>query len=103
VVLGAIGLSPWLVFTCTVLQGAAMGIMTILRPVLIADVLGSQDYGAVAGAIQMPALFASALAPTLAALILEGAGLAGLVVTSIGLSVAALIANGLLGRRTRLG
>ncbi|MFZ9685404.1 MAG: MFS transporter [Gemmobacter sp.] len=102
-VLGAIGLSPWLVFAYTVLQGAAMGVMTILRPVLIADALGPEDYGAVAGAIQMPGLVASALAPTLAALILEGAGLSGLVAASLGLSAAALIAHGLLGRRARLG
>ncbi|MGA0777263.1 MAG: hypothetical protein ACO3O6_05110 [Gemmobacter sp.] len=51
----------------------------------------------------MPGLVASALAPTLAALILEGAGLSGLVAASLGLSAAALIAHGLLGRRARLG
>jgi predicted MFS family arabinose efflux permease len=82
-VLGAIGLSPWLVFAYTTIQGAAMGVMTILRPVLIAEVLGRGDYGAVAGIVQMPALLAAALAPALAAFILDGLGLGALIATSV--------------------
>ena len=40
VVLLAAGLAPWLVFVMAVVQGAGVGLLSILRPVLVADVLG---------------------------------------------------------------
>ncbi|MEN9410688.1 MAG: hypothetical protein RL216_2662 [Pseudomonadota bacterium] len=44
-------------------QGAAMGIITILRPVLVAETLGQERYGAVAGMMAIPGLAALAVAP----------------------------------------
>lgn len=44
-------------------QGAAMGIVTILRPVLVAETLGEERYGAVAGMMAIPGLAAMAVAP----------------------------------------
>lgn len=44
-------------------QGAAMGIITILRPVLVAEALGQERYGAVAGMMAIPGLAALAVAP----------------------------------------
>lgn len=44
-------------------QGAAMGIITILRPVLVAEALGQERYGAVAGMMAIPGLLAMAVAP----------------------------------------
>lgn len=44
-------------------QGAAMGIVTILRPVLVAETLGQERYGAVAGMLAIPGLAAMAVAP----------------------------------------
>lgn len=44
-------------------QGAAMGIITILRPVLVAETLGQERYGAVAGMMAIPGLAAMAVAP----------------------------------------
>lgn len=85
------GLTPGLIFVFTALQGGAIGVMTILRPVLIAAVMGPAGYGAIAGAIQMPALMASALAPLLGALMLAGPGVAGLLALSLGLIAASLI------------
>ena len=81
------------------LQGAAMGILTILRPVLIADAMGPDNYGAVAGAIQMPALVAGAVAPMLGALLLEGPGLWSLMLASGGFTLAAAAAMRLLRAR----
>jgi len=84
------GLGPGLIFVFTVLQGGAIGVMTILRPVLIASVMGPAGYGAIAGAIQVPALLAGALAPLLGALMLAGPGVPGLLLLSLGLLGAAL-------------
>lgn len=83
------GLGAPVVLAYVALQGAAIGIMTILRPVLIADVMGPDNYGAVAGTIQVPALLAGALAPMIGALLLEGPGIWALMAASVGLSLAA--------------
>ncbi len=89
-VLMAAGLAPVLVFAYTLTQGAAMGIVTILRPAMIAEVMGPEDYGTVAGAIQVPGLVAAALAPMLGALVLDGPGAGALTALSLALALAAL-------------
>ena len=66
VLLALAGAAPLLAFGFAAVQGAAMGVMTILRPVLVADGLGSQTYGATAGMMSIPTLLSSAAAPLLA-------------------------------------
>jgi predicted MFS family arabinose efflux permease len=83
------GVEPWLIFAFTLIQGGAIGVMTILRPVLIAEVMGPAGYGAIAGTIQIPALMAGAVAPVLGAFMLDGFGVAGL----LGLSLLVLAAS----------
>lgn len=70
-------------------QGAAMGIITILRPVLVAETLGQERYGAVAGMMAIPGLAAMAVAP------LIGTGLEALggVWTMIGAGFALALAS----------
>lgn len=77
------GVQPWLIFAFTAIQGGAIGVMTILRPVLISEVMGPAGYGAIAGTIQIPALLAGALAPVLGAVMLDGYGVAGLLSLSL--------------------
>ena len=89
-ILTATGFGPVPVFAYVIVQGAAMGVVTILRPVLIGDVMGPEHYGTIAGAIQIPALVAGAVAPMLGALVLEGPGLTALMGLSFCLAVAAL-------------
>ncbi|MDO9525881.1 MAG: MFS transporter, partial [Gemmobacter sp.] len=100
VLLALTGLGPQLIFAYVIVQGAAMGVITILRPVLIGDVMGQENYGTIAGAIQIPALVSGAAAPMVAALVLDGPGLYALIGLSLGLSVAAL---GLLTVLRRVG
>ena len=83
------GVQPWMIFAFTLIQGGAIGVMTILRPVLISEVMGPAGYGAIAGTIQIPALLAGALAPVLGAVMLDGFGVAGL----LGLSLLVLAAS----------
>jgi MFS family permease len=77
------GLEPWLIFAFTAIQGAAIGVMTILRPVLIAEVLGPAGYGAIAGTIQIPAMLAGASAPVIGAFVLDHAHVPGLITLSV--------------------
>jgi len=70
----ALGLDVRLAFLFALLQGAALGTMTILRPILIAEALGQASYGEIAGAMSIPMLAASAAAPTIGALLLGVGG-----------------------------
>lgn len=79
-------------------QGAAIGTMTILRPVLIADIMGPENFGAVAGAIMVPSIMAGALAPMVGALVLEGPGLSALIALSFTLCALSIVAMRLLRR-----
>ncbi|WP_431299025.1 MFS transporter [Tabrizicola sp. BL-A-41-H6] len=63
------GLAPLLVFGFALIQGAGAGLMSILRPVLIAEVLGRTGFGVISGAAAVAPILASAAAP------LVGAGL----------------------------
>ncbi|MEM7344259.1 MAG: MFS transporter, partial [Chloroflexota bacterium] len=57
-----------------VLQGSGYGATSILRPVVTAEILGRKNFGLIAGFLAIPFLVASALAPTIAALIWQAGG-----------------------------
>lgn len=73
-------------------QGAAFGAMTILRPVLIADVMGPENYGANAGKILMPTLLAGAMAPVIGAVMLENFGVEALIALGVAFVTLSLLA-----------
>ncbi|MFN6926103.1 MAG: MFS transporter [Tabrizicola sp.] len=73
-VLWLAGLAPILVFGFALAQGAGAGLMSILRPVLIAEILGREGFGAVSGAVAMSPIIASAAAPALGAVMLTLGG-----------------------------
>jgi len=83
------GLAGALIFA--LVQGAAMGVMTILRPILTAEVLGQQGFGTIAGMLSIPTLAATALAPSLGALLLAQGGAALLISVAALCAVLALI------------
>jgi len=86
----AAGMAPMLVFVFAAIQGASVGMMSILRPILIADIMGVAQFGAVSGAIATVPLFATALAPLVGALLLGFGGATALLVGSLGLGLIAL-------------
>jgi MFS family permease len=73
-VLWLAGMAPILIFGFALAQGAGAGLMSILRPVLVADILGRQGFGAISGAVAMSPILASAAAPALGALMLTTGG-----------------------------
>lgn len=85
------GAAPALAFAFAALQGAAMGVITILRPMLTAEALGEAGYGTVAGFLSIPGLAATAAAPVLGAAILTAGGAFALTSTALALAVAALL------------
>lgn len=97
------GAAPGLIFAFALLQGAGAGMLSILKPVLIAEVLGRRGFGAISGAIAVPAILASAAAP-LAGASLLGAGGPDLVYASCFALAALALALGLwIVRRTGAG
>lgn len=89
--LWAAGLAPAAVFLTAVFQGAGIGIISIMRPVLIADHLGREGFGAISGAVAVAPILASAAAPVAGAWLLA-AGAAPLVIAvCAGLALSALL------------
>ncbi|MCR8726345.1 MFS transporter [Frigidibacter sp. ROC022] len=87
------GAAPMLVFLFAVAQGSAIGILSILRPVLIAEVMGRDGFGAISGAIAMGPLLANAAAPVTGAFLL---GLGGPVALVFGALAMAAVGLGLM-------
>jgi len=74
VLLWLAGLAPALIFAFALAQGAGMGVMSILRPLLIAEILGREGFGSISGAIAVSPLLASAAAPAIGAVMLTSGG-----------------------------
>jgi MFS family permease len=58
-----------LVAVFIIIQGAAMGVISIARPVVTASLLGHKDFGMISGMMASFYIGATALAPALAALL----------------------------------
>ena len=64
----------WLFAIYAVGQGAAIGVQSILRPLITAEALGEENFGAISGALAMAPIGAGALAPFLGALLMGAGG-----------------------------
>lgn len=100
IVLWLAGLAPGLIFLFALGQGAGMGLMSILRPLLIADILGRHGFGTISGAVAMAPILASAAAPALGAVMLAAGGTGLVYAACLAMAVAGyLIAAVLLRER----
>lgn len=98
----AAGAAPMLVFVVVAVQGAGVGLMSIMRPMLVAEALGRRGFGAVSGAMAVSPIVATAAAPTLGAFLLDGMGTQAVYVALLGFAVAALALAIIVTRRPRL-
>ncbi len=73
-VLWAAGVAPVMIFAFALAQGAGAGLMSILRPVLVAEVLGRSGFGVISGAVAVAPILASAAAPSVGAGLLAVGG-----------------------------
>jgi MFS family permease len=100
-VLWAAGAATGLIFGFALLQGAGAGLLSILRPVLTAEVLGREGFGAVSGAVAVPAILASAAAPAAGAGLLALGGPDLVYGACLAMAVSGLGAGLWLARRSR--
>lgn len=94
------GVAPVLIFLFAALQGAGMGTLSILRPVLVAQTLGRAGFGAISGAIAVFPTLAAAFGPTIGAAVLQigGAGVVlglTLALSILGLGLGMLLIGGM--------
>ncbi len=100
-VLWTAGLAPELIFGFAVLQGAGIGLSSILRPVLLAEVLGRRGFGAISGAAAVSPILGTAAGPVFGAWLL-GYGTGAVYAACLAMAVlAGLIGLGLVRRQGR--
>jgi MFS family permease len=102
-VLWLAGMAPALIFGFALAQGAGAGLMSILRPVLIAEILGRQGFGAISGAVAISPILASAAAPALGALMLTTGGPALVYAGCLAMAVTGWVIAAVLLRNRRDG
>lgn len=82
----------WLFFAYAVCQGASIGISSILRPVLTAEALGLEDFGAISGTLAIAPLGASAIAPFFGAVLIGAGGVTLFLSVTLALTLCAFAA-----------
>lgn len=93
--------SPLLAVAFVVPYGAAYGVISIVRPVVTAELLGRAGFGTISGMLAVPYMLGSAAAPSVAALIWQASSYDVVILFGIGLLVAGLIAVRLARRSAR--
>ena len=96
------GAAPILVFVVVIVQGAGVGLMSIMRPMLILDVLGRRGFGAISGASAVSPIVATAAAPVLGAYLLDHFGAGSIYACLIGFSALSLALAMVLTRKPAL-
>jgi MFS family permease len=80
------GTVPVFLVSFILFQGAGFGVMSIMRPVMTAEIFGRNNFGFISGSLAMPYLGAAAAAPTIAAIIYSAGGYDSVILFAIGTS-----------------
>ena len=88
--LWAAGIEPLLIFAFAVMQGVGIGLCSILRPVLLAQMLGRRGFGAISGAVAVAPILGTAVGPVFGAMLLVNGGFTAVYAACLAMSFAAL-------------
>ena len=86
------GAAPVLLAGFVVLQGAGIGIASVMRPVITAELLGRRNFGVVSGLVGLMHMGGYALGPSVSAMVWTWGGYDRVIVLAIGAAVAATAA-----------
>jgi hypothetical protein len=85
------GKTPIFLVSFILFQGSGFGVMSIMRPVMVAELFGRNNFGLISGSLAVPYLGAAAAAPTIAAIIWWVGGYDLVILFAIGASVLGLL------------
>ena len=85
------GTVPVFIVSFILFQGAGFGVMSIMRPVMVAELFGRNNFGLISGFLAVPYLGAAAAAPTIAAIIWWVSGYDLVILFAIGASGIGLV------------
>jgi MFS family permease len=88
--LWAAGIAPLLIFGFAVMQGMGIGLCSILRPVLLAQMLGRRGFGAISGAAAVAPILGTAAGPVFGAMLLGLGGGTAVYAACVAMSVVGL-------------
>ena len=94
------GTSVPLIALFAVMQGAAYGVTSIIRPVLTRERLGQADFGLISGRMGGVFMLGAAITPLMGAVIAENAGYGAFLLASAACAVTGALALGAAGRYT---
>ena len=86
------GTAPALLAGFVVLQGAGIGVASVMRPVITAELLGRKNFGVVSGLVGLMHMGGYALGPSVSAAVWAWGGYDRVIVLAIGVAVAATAA-----------
>ncbi len=89
---------PMFLVVFVLFQGAGFGVASIVRPLLIVELLGRRKFGTIAGFLAVPFLVALALAPSAAGFIWTIGGYDALIAITAGISATGIVALTLAAR-----
>ena len=84
--------APALVIGFVVLQGAGIGIASVMRPVVTAELLGRRNFGVVSGLIGLMHMGGYAIAPSVSALVWASGGYDRVIILAVAAAVVAVAA-----------
>jgi predicted MFS family arabinose efflux permease len=84
------GIEPALIFGFALLQGVGIGLSSILRPVLLAELLGRRGFGAISGAAAVAPILGTATGPVFGAMLLANGGFGAVYAACLMMSFTAL-------------
>jgi hypothetical protein len=73
------------------LQGAGWGVSSIVRPLIVAEILGRRNFGTISGMLAIPAMAAAALAPAGGAVLWRIGGYDLMILTGMSASIVGLV------------
>ena len=97
------GATPALVIGFVVLQGAGIGVASVMRPVITAELLGRRNFGVVSGLIGLMHMSGYALGPSVSALVWASGGydrVITLAIAAAAVAIAALLGAWRAGERS---
>ena len=86
------GAAPAFLAGFVVLQGAGIGIASVMRPVVTAELLGRRNFGVVSGLVGLMHMGGYALGPSVSAMVWAWGGYDRVIVLAVGAAVAATAA-----------